>query len=97
MQANLLAAVANNGARDQVYNVALNERMSLNQLFSAIREQLDRLGIEGTRLPKYRAFRAGDVRHSQADIKKANKLLGYSATHRVSDGLKAFVFLFCER
>ena len=38
--------------------------------------------------PRYREFREGDVRHSQADISKARKLLGYAPTHRIGEGLK---------
>ena len=87
VQANILAAVAEEGAKGDVYNVACNFRTSLKQLFQAIRNQLDSLGIDGTRTPKYRDFRAGDVRHSQADISKANRYLGYAPSHSVSQGL----------
>ena len=87
VQANLLAAAAADDAKDQVYNVAMNERTSLNQLFTAIRRQLDELNIHGTREPQYREFRPGDVRHSQADISKATKMLGYTPTHTVLEGL----------
>ncbi|MDO9147306.1 MAG: LPS biosynthesis protein WbpP, partial [Hydrogenophaga sp.] len=37
--------------------------------------------------PVYRDFRAGDVRHSQADVSKARRLLGYAPTHRLADGV----------
>ena len=87
VQANLLSAVAESHAKGQVYNVACNARTSLNQLFQKIREELDALGIAGTRCPEYMAFRAGDVRHSQADINKAIKFLGYAPSHSVSEGL----------
>jgi UDP-N-acetylglucosamine/UDP-N-acetylgalactosamine 4-epimerase len=87
VQANLLAAAAADDAKDQVYNVAMNERTSLNQLFTAIRRQLDELNINGTREPQYREFRPGDVRHSQADINKAINKLGYAPTHTVLEGL----------
>lgn len=89
VQANLLAATSNNAAAsNQVFNVAVGGRTSLNELFQAIRELLGSadqsvLEIE----PEYGEFREGDVRHSQADIKKASELLGYSPTHTVSQGL----------
>lgn len=87
VQANLLSAVAENGARDQVYNVALNDRTSLNHLFAVIRKQLDQLNVGGTTQPEYRGFRPADVRHSQADISKIASQLGYSPTHSVAQGL----------
>ncbi len=89
VQANLLAAtVERAGATDQVYNVAVGERTTLNELFRAIRDLLaDRFphlrGLE----PIYRDFRPGDVRHSQADIAKASELLGYAPSHRIAEGL----------
>lgn len=90
IQANLLAATTNNpDSVAQVYNVAVGDRTSLNQLFEAIRSLLN---IHFSHLsnftPTYRDFRAGDVRHSLADIGKAKNLLGYSPTHRIDQGLK---------
>jgi UDP-N-acetylglucosamine 4-epimerase len=89
VQANLLAATSKNPeARRQVYNVALNARTSLNQLFEMLRV---RLLPAYPHLAKYRAvyreFRPGDVRHSQANIEKASRLLGYAPTHTVEQGL----------
>lgn len=90
VQANLLAAtVARPEATDQVYNVAVGDRTTLNDLFRSIRallaERFPHLrGLE----PVYRDFRPGDVRHSQADVCKARTLLGYVPTHRIGDGLK---------
>jgi UDP-N-acetylglucosamine 4-epimerase len=89
VQANLLAATAPETAANQVYNVALNERTSLNQLHdmmcALLREQFPHL--DGHK-PQFVAFRAGDVRHSQADITKAETLLGFAPTHRIGEGLK---------
>jgi len=89
VQANLLAATSTRrGATGQAYNVALNQRTSLNELFQLIR---DRLAVEHPALakarPAYRDFRPGDVRHSQADISKAHRLLGYQPTHTITEGL----------
>ena len=89
VQINLLAALTENPeATNQVYNVALGNRTSLNQLFNMIQERLiARLpGLQPVE-PTHRDFRAGDVRHSLADIGKAKKLLGYQPTHRINDGL----------
>jgi len=74
---------------NQVYNVAVGERTTLNQLYEQL--QINLLSsyphLKGVQ-PVYRGFRAGDVRHSLADISKAVKLLGYQPTHRIGEGLK---------
>ena len=88
VQANLLAATTTDDeALNQVYNVAVNDRTTLNQLFQYLREELSRQGVQYTKDPVYRDFRAGDVRHSQADISKASQLLGYAPTHTVQQGI----------
>ncbi len=74
---------------NQVYNVAVGDRTTLNQLYEQIRLNL----LPGyphlqDAKPVYRDFRAGDVRHSLADISKAATLLGYQPTHRIGEGLK---------
>ncbi len=76
-------------ATDQVYNVALNDRTSLNQLYKMIEELLVQK-VDGLtkKTPTYREFRAGDVRHSLADITKAKELLGYEPSHRIGEGLE---------
>jgi len=91
VQMNLLAATtANPKAVNQVYNVALNERISLNELFALLRERLlPHCPHLWKFKPGYRKFRAGDVRHSQADIAKARRLVGYAPTHRIEQGLDA--------
>lgn len=89
VQANLLAALAPGEAVNQVYNVALNERTSLNQLYGMMRELLrERFPHVESHQPQYVDFRRGDVRHSQADIGKAAALLGYAPTHRIGEGLR---------
>jgi UDP-N-acetylglucosamine 4-epimerase len=89
VQANLLAATTPDPAAvNQVYNVAVGERTSLNELFEHLRALLaSRLAHLAGFAPVYRDFRAGDVRHSLADIGKARRLLGYEPTHVIGDGL----------
>jgi UDP-N-acetylglucosamine 4-epimerase len=87
VQANLLAATASDDGKDQVYNVAVGDRTSLNQLFAALRDALRAEGIQSVVTPIYRDQRAGDVRHSQADISKARQILGYAPTDRLYDGI----------
>ena len=89
VQANLLAAtVENAAAAKQVYNVAIHTRTTLNHLFKLLRQDLapHYPHLKRSR-PQYRDFRAGDVRHSEADISKAQKLLGYEPSHTVEQGL----------
>jgi UDP-N-acetylglucosamine 4-epimerase len=90
VQANLLAATTENpAALNQVYNVALGDRTSLNDLYKLIASSL----AQYCKLPNsklsYRDFRAGDVRHSLADISKARSLLGYAPTMKVGAGVAA--------
>jgi UDP-N-acetylglucosamine 4-epimerase len=90
IQANLLAATTDDPeAQNQVYNVAVGERTSLNQLFAAIRDLLAERNPELAKVrPVHRDFRVGDVRHSLADISKAARLLGYVPSHRIAEGLR---------
>jgi UDP-N-acetylglucosamine 4-epimerase len=90
VQANLLAAMTGNPeALNQVYNIAVGERTTLNELFLQERALLaDAFPWVLDYKPQYREFRDGDVRHSLADISKARTLLGYAPTHRMRDGLK---------
>lgn len=90
VQANLLAALTENlEAVNQIYNVAINERTSLNQLYEMIRGLLlEKFPHLQYHKPEYTNFREGDVRHSQADISKATKMLGFAPTHRIDEGLR---------
>src|SRR5690625_2793270 len=84
VQANLLAATTTaSEANNQVYNVAVGDRTTLNQLFSAIQAALQANDINHRASPTYREFRAGDVRHSQADVSKARNLLGYEPSFMI--------------
>ena len=90
VQANLLAATTTSAAAlNQVYNVAVGGRTSLNELFAALREMLSERHSDLRILPPvHDDFRAGDVRHSQADTSKATRLLGYEVTHDLRSGLR---------
>jgi UDP-N-acetylglucosamine 4-epimerase len=89
-QANLLAATSENAAAlNQVYNVAVGDRTSLNQLYEQLQLNLAPIYPHLKQAkPVYRDFRGGDVRHSLADINKAKTLIGYQPKHNVVDGLK---------
>lgn len=87
VQANLLAATAQDEAKNEVYNVAVGDRTTLNDLFRALQSALAENGKPYPADPKYRDFRAGDVRHSQADISKASNKLGYAPEYRILDGI----------
>lgn len=88
VQMNLLAATATAEAKDEVYNVAVGDRTTLNTLFDALKTALAGRGVECAQMPTYRDFRAGDVRHSQADTSKAERLLGYAPQYRIYDGIQ---------
>jgi UDP-N-acetylglucosamine 4-epimerase len=87
VKANILAATANDSAKDQVYNVAVGDRTTLNDLFTALKLALAENGKLYDKAPVYRDFRAGDVRHSLADVSKAKRLLGYSPSHAIRKGI----------
>ncbi|MBT1062696.1 SDR family oxidoreductase [Bowmanella sp. Y26] len=86
IQANLLAAMTELD-NSEVFNVAVGDRTTLNQLFQAIKDALDEQGVKYPKQPVYRDFRPGDVRHSQADISKAENLLGYAPQYRIFEGI----------
>jgi UDP-N-acetylglucosamine 4-epimerase len=88
VQANILAAIANADAKDQVYNVAVGDRTTLNILFTVLRDALKAEGVNPATEPIHRDFRAGDVRHSQADVGKAKHRIGYEPTHRIRAGIE---------
>ncbi|MFN4187326.1 MAG: NAD-dependent epimerase/dehydratase family protein [Acinetobacter johnsonii] len=88
VQANILAATTQNDeAKNQVYNVAVGDRTTLNDLFNAIKAALNENAVTYTKEPVYRDFRAGDVRHSQASISKIQSLLGYEPTKKINQGI----------
>lgn len=85
VQANILAlTTTNSDAVNQVYNIACGEQTSLNELFQNIK------ATAGSDLaPQYGPERAGDVKHSLADVSKAEQLLGYKPSVTVKEGLKS--------
>ena len=89
VQANLLAATVDDAqACNKVYNVAVGDRTTLNELFAAIRTLLAGSNPELASVEAVHGeTRAGDVRHSQADISRARELLGYAPSHTVHQGL----------
>lgn len=89
VQANVLAALTEEpAALGETFNVAVGERATLNELFDLVRERLARHSPAiANAQPEYRDFRPGDVRHSLADISKAEGLLGYRPTHTLRAGL----------
>ena len=87
VQANLRAALFSPAGETLLFNVAVGARTSLNELFGLLRDGLSRDGVAYARDPAYVDFRAGDVRHSLADIAAAARAIGYAPTHRIGDGL----------
>ena len=79
----VLRACLARGVSGEVINVATGGRISLNELFRVVRDAVGAL-VE----PVYAAARSGDVRDSQADIRKARRTLGYEPTVGFEDGLK---------
>jgi len=103
VQANLRAGLVETLPRPhEVFNVAVGERTTLLELFEAIRRALAarepaRAAALAEVEPRFRDFRAGDVRHSLADIGRARELLGYAPTHRLDDGLAASIGWYLAR
>jgi UDP-N-acetylglucosamine 4-epimerase len=89
VQANLLAATTENpDAVNQVYNVAVGDRTSLNELYAQLKQNLvGQFAHLQDAQPIYRDFRAGDVLHSLANIDKAKEKIGYTPSHQITDGL----------
>jgi UDP-N-acetylglucosamine 4-epimerase len=97
VQANMLAACSIDNAKDQVYNVSVGDRTTLNELFAALRDALIIQGVDPATQPSFREFRAGDVRHSQADIAKAQLMLGYTPAYRLAEGIAQSVLWYLTK
>ena len=99
VQANLLAATTNSpDAIDQVYNVAVGDQTTLNEMHSMLASELLTCSPDlAIGAPVYRDFRAGDVRHSRADIGKARQRLGFVPTHDIRAGMAVVASWYAER
>lgn len=97
VQANILAATANEDSKNEVYNVAVGDRTSLNELYQSIKKALigNKLKVSGN--PKYRDYRAGDVRHSQADIQKIKAKLKFEPRFQMSQGIEEAIKWYVSR
>lgn len=87
VQANIRAALVDQIAKPEVYNIAVGGRTTLNELFEMMQKTLSNMQFHYNKRPVYREFRTGDVLHSQADISKAQRLLGYVPSHSVEQGI----------
>ena len=92
VSANILAALnSSNEAQNKVYNIAVGERTTLNELFGLISKLIQEKNRKKVKKPKYRDFRVGDVRHSHANISRAKKLLNYRPLVGVREGLEQYI------
>ena len=88
IQANLLAAIYyNRNNSSQIYNVAVGNRTTLNELLNIIQSAIKKYGFNNNSKPIYRSERAGDVKHSQANITKAINSLGYCPEYSLVEGV----------
>jgi len=108
IQANILAAtvavidLSNESkqchpALNQIYNMAVGDRTTLKRLFELIRDNLINFGVSPSVVPEYRDYRAGDVRHSLANIEKASRLLGYLPTHTIENSMEEAVSWYVNK
>ena len=97
IQMNILAGLTENReVFGEVFNVAFGGRNTLNELYTLIKEHLvKRYTIETA--PIYRDFRPGDIRHSNADISKAKKMVGYAPTHNIYQGMEEAIAWYVEK
>ncbi len=89
VQANIMAATAKkDNSANQVYNVAFGQRTTLTELYELIKERVtEKMSNIKNAKPVYQDFRAGDVRHSLADISKARQMIGYEPEYSIGQGL----------
>ena len=97
VQANILAALAPDEAQGEIYNVAVGGRTSLNTLFGLIRDGLAEHQVHYDRAPAYGEFRPGDMRHSEADISKAERMLDYRPAFDIAAGMKQSLPYYLKR
>jgi UDP-N-acetylglucosamine 4-epimerase len=99
VQANILSATTEKeGAANQIYNIAVGDQTSLNELYLYLKKNLEiYIPQLSDAKPIYRDLRIGDIRYSLADIGKAKKFLGYQPTHQIVDGLLETIKWHLER
>lgn len=97
IQMNILAAVADGQHKNNVYNVAVGDKTSLNQLFNYINTYISHIKNTPPLTPIYNDFRPGDVRHSQADISKAKNSLLYLPEFDIKSGLKITIDWYLKK
>jgi UDP-N-acetylglucosamine 4-epimerase len=91
VQANFLAALAADEVQGQVFNIALGHKTSLLELFEIIKDGLSKHQIQYVLPPSFDSFRPGDILHSEADVSKAKKMIGYDPPYSVADGIAAAI------
>jgi UDP-N-acetylglucosamine 4-epimerase len=98
VQANIKSVLSDNTAAvNQVYNCAFGENTSLNELVDALKNGLKSLGVNPSSSEIiYGPNRAGDVKHSLADISKANNLVGYKPLYSFGEGIKQTIAWYCN-
>jgi len=102
IQMNLLAGTTDNTeAFGEAFNVAVGGRNTLNELYDLIKDNLNKVLITNhqlpiTKSPIYRDFRAGDIRHSNANILKAQNFVGYAPTHDIYQGMEEAIEWYIE-
>jgi UDP-N-acetylglucosamine 4-epimerase len=87
VQMNILSSVRGDASSNRIYNVACGESTSLNQLYSYLKEILNKSGIKYSLKPEYKEFREGDVKHSLANISRGSEELGYFPQYDIKEGL----------
>jgi UDP-N-acetylglucosamine 4-epimerase len=97
VQANILAALAPDEEQGEIFNVAVGQRTSLNQLFGLLRDGLAEHQVQYDREPAYAPFRSGDARHSEADVTKARERLGFRPGYDIAAGLRAALPYYLDR
>ncbi|MDH2370397.1 NAD-dependent epimerase/dehydratase family protein [Providencia rettgeri] len=97
VQMNILSATAKDEHKNNVYNVAVGDRTTLNQLYSYITKYLEDSVRVSPLMPSYQNFRSGDVRHSQADISKATSLLDYKPEYKIQPGIELTIDWYVKK
>jgi UDP-N-acetylglucosamine 4-epimerase len=98
VQANLLAACAALPAAHRVYNVGRGDETTLRQLFAALRDAVARHHpAAAAAAPAHLSFRAGDIRHSRANVERARTELGFAPLHDLESGLAEAVDWYVAR